>query len=91
MAKLKFDRIVRIVTRTQEKIIVPDDEVWKGTMGWNDNLYLNDITVADGSQNNRMAPNVILGGVLKSLENALLQGLRSKLLTKIFAKEVSLA
>lgn len=62
MAKLKFDRIVRIVTRTQEKIIVPDDEVWKGTMGWNDNLYLNDITVADGSQNNRMAPNVILGG-----------------------------
>ena len=62
MAKLKFDRIVRIVTRTQEKIIVPDDEVWKGTMGWNDNLYLNDITVADGSQNNRIAPNVILGG-----------------------------
>lgn len=62
MAKLKFDRIVRIVTRTQEKIIVPDDEVWKGTIGWNDNLYLNDITVADGSQNNRIAPNVILGG-----------------------------
>ena len=62
MAKLKFDRIVNITLGRDEKSAVPIDEVWKGTLGWNDNLYLNDITVADGSQNNRIAPNVILWG-----------------------------
>lgn len=65
MAKLKFDRIVNITLGRDEKSAVPIDEVWKGILGWHDNLYLNNIEVASGSQNNRVASNVILGGGVK--------------------------
>ena len=65
MAKLKFDRIVNITLGRDEKSVVPRDEVWKGTLGWHDNLYLNEIEIASGSQNNRIAPNTTLGGGVK--------------------------
>lgn len=81
MAKLKFDRIVRIVTKTQEKIIVPDDEVWKGTLGWRDNLCLNEIEIADGSQNNRVAPNVILGGAAIIYSKCIFTGVAFKVIS----------
>lgn len=64
MAKLKFDRIVNITLGRDQRTAVPIDEVWKGTLGWQDNLYLNDIEIASGSQNNRIAPNTTLGGAL---------------------------
>lgn len=62
MARLRFDRIVNITLGRDEKSVVPRDEVWKGTLGWHDNLCLNDIEIASGSQNNRIAPNTTLGG-----------------------------
>lgn len=62
MAKLKFDRVVNITLGRDQRTAVPIDEVWKGTLGWHDNLYLNDIEIASGSQNNRIAPNTTLGG-----------------------------
>lgn len=65
MAKLKFDRVVNITLGRDQRTVVPIDEVWKGTLGWHDNLYLNDIEIAGGSQNNRVAPNVTLGGGAK--------------------------
>lgn len=41
MAKLKFDRSINIKTKPGEKVTVPNDEVWKGTIFYATQLDLN--------------------------------------------------
>lgn len=100
MAKLKFDRSINLELKKGDSVTVPNDEVWKGfllsaTDGWEYNQYsnLNNIQLKQGGTNteNGNLGSVILGGVPNSLIYSLLQGLRSRLLANIFAKEVSLA
>lgn len=97
MAKLKFDRSISLDLKSNNTM-VPKDEVWKVTIGVdidkNTVLDINNARVYNTSninERNINGFNATLGGVLESLEPALLQGLRSKLLARIFAKEVSLA
>lgn len=96
MAKLKFDRSINISIDDSEGTTVPRDEVWKGTLaGTFERQFLNSIEISGQKQyvGNRADSTYygILGGVLKSQVNAHLQGLHSRLLANIFAKEVSLA
>ena len=99
MAKLKFDRSINLDLKSNNKMTVPKDEVWKVTIGVdtrekNASLYINDALAYDGfnvRENGASYLNVTLGGVLKSTENSVLQGLCSRLLNNIPAKVVSLA
>ncbi|MBS4881881.1 MAG: hypothetical protein KHZ82_02325 [Peptoniphilus harei] len=73
MAKLKFDRIVRILGQKGEKITVPADEVWKGTLLYGGELFMNDNrlesvnSISSGGKYmfNPILPNIILGGGTK--------------------------
>ena len=93
MAKLKFDRSINLSLKGNNTA-VPQNEVWKvflsGPNGASGDLKINGITVEMGTGSHTVGTN-LLGGVLTSLELALLQGLRSRLLANIFAKEVCLA
>lgn len=89
MAKLKFDRSINLELNGNNQTSIPRNEVWKvflsGPYGSTGDLKINGMTVRGSAIGTHL-----LGGVLTSLEPALLQGLRSKLLANIFAKEVSL-
>ena len=101
MAKLKFDRSINLKLDKDNSVTVPKDEVWKGFLvcdargyGYNRTPNLNNIQLNQGgtnTENGNLGLVTLGGGVLNSLIHSLLQGLRSKLLTNIFAKEVSLA
>lgn len=93
MAKLKFDRSINLSIGEYNNTTVPLDEVWKVALFGksSDSINVNDCNAPQTYSNTSTLPVVILGGVLKSLEKALLQGLPSRLLANIFAKEVSLA
>lgn len=89
MAKLKFDRSINLILESGDGVNVPQDEVWRvfafGTTG----LGING-AVIHSSSTAGFPPILMLGGVLKSLEVALFQGLHLRLYNKL-AKEVSLA
>lgn len=101
MAKLKFDRSINLKLEKDNSVTVPNDEVWKGflvcaTSGWDYNSCsnLNGIELKQGgtnTENGNLGLVILGGGVLNSLIYSLLQGLCSRLLVNIFAKEVSLA
>ena len=93
MAKLKFDRSINLKIGEYNTANVPLDEVWKVALFGRstDNINVNDCNAPQTYSGAGTLPVAILGGVLKSLEMALLQVLHSKLLANIFAKVVSLA
>ncbi|MET3616718.1 hypothetical protein ABID14_000338 [Peptoniphilus olsenii] len=70
MAKLKFDRSLNINIKLREKITVPYNEVWKGTITYSEGLYINgnymrssSSTLADSKYvANPILLNIILGG-----------------------------
>ncbi len=94
MAKLKFDRSINLRLNRDNGVTVPQDEVWKVFMsGPNQSggeIRING-AIVESITGGKTIGTHLLGGVLISLEPALLQGLRSRLLANIFAKEVSLA
>lgn len=70
MAKLKFDRSINLDLKSNNKMTVPKDEVWKVTIGVdtrekNASLYINDALAYDGfnvRENGASYLNVTLGG-----------------------------
>lgn len=70
MAKIKFDRVLNITTKPGEKITVPSDEIWKGSVLYGSTLDINGNrieSVYSPSSNgkylfNPILPNTILGG-----------------------------
>lgn len=103
MAKIKFDRVLSITTKPGEKITVPSDEIWKGSVLYTSTLYVNGNfieSIYSASSNgkylfNPILPNTILGGVrfftqVVITTEQFLQGLPLRLYNKL-AKGVSLA
>lgn len=70
MAKLKFDRGLKIQLKLREKGIVPDDEVWKGTLTYTPQIEINGTQIesimspSSGGKYlfNPILLNIILGG-----------------------------
>lgn len=90
MTKLKFDRTVNLNLESSDTATVPNNEVWKGSL-FTAGSYAEVNGKNIETKNNASVPVLTLGGVQHSRECVLSQGLRSRLLTNIFAKEVSLA
>ncbi len=103
MAKLKFDRALNIKTKPGEKVTVPNDEVWKGTIFYATQLDLNGNRIesikspSSGGAYlfNPMISNITLGGArFFSQQVATMEQFLQELHLRLFknsAKEVSLA
>lgn len=63
MAKLKFDRGLKLTFKQNEKTTVPNDEVWRGTVTGKDGIVLDSSTIGTGNNvGNGVITNVLLGG-----------------------------
>lgn len=63
MAKLKFDRAVKLTFKENEKTTVPNDEVWRGTVTGKDGIVLDSSTIGTGNTvGDGVITNVLLGG-----------------------------
>ena len=63
MAKLKFDRAVKLTFKENEKTTVPSDEVWRGTITGKSGIVLDGSGIGTGNNvGNGVITNVLLGG-----------------------------
>lgn len=62
MAKLKFDRNIKISLSNDDRVEVPKDEIWKGTLIFGSGSSIEFKTIAHESFTNGISPNSILGG-----------------------------
>lgn len=63
MAKLKFDRGLKLTFSQNEKTTVPNDEVWRGTVTGKNGIILNSSSIGTGNNvGNGVITNVLLGG-----------------------------
>lgn len=63
MAKLKFDRAVKLSFKENEKTTVPNDEVWRGTVTGKGGIVLDASGIGTGNTvGNGVITNVLLGG-----------------------------
>ena len=63
MAKLKFDRGLKLTFNQNEKATVPSDEVWRGTITGKSGIVLDGSGIGTGNNVGiGVIPNVLLGG-----------------------------
>lgn len=62
MAKLKFDRNIKISLGKDDRVDVPKDEIWKGTLICGDVSSIEFKTIAYETFTYGISPNSIIGG-----------------------------
>lgn len=62
MAKLKFDRSIKISLDKDDRVDVPKDEIWKGTLICGDASSIEFKTIAYETFTYGISPNSIIGG-----------------------------
>lgn len=83
MTKLKFDRLINLKLKADEKIVIPQGELWKVSLYQDANRKLNVNEVSPGYENIQNGL-IVQGSEIKSIRNgATIQGIVFKVVENV--------